>query len=162
MIQSQDRRKSGVVARVFSGIIRIGMEVQIIGPNHLVQNRGHQIHKIEGILLWEGKKQCQVQDVRPGDIIVLFVQDEILPYNATLTNIENTYAYPIRAMNLILENAEPIQDITFNPLDGKMGSLTVPYSVYNDLFLYQREAIQWLWKMHQNHLPGAILRMTWA
>lgn len=158
MIPSQDKRKFGVVARVFSGIIRTGMEVQIIGPSHLVQNRGLQRQKIEDILVWEGRKQCQVQDVRPGDIIVLFAHDESLPYNATLTNIENTYAYPIRAMNLILENAEPIQDTTFNPLDdGKMGPLTVPYSVYNDLFLYQREGIHWLWKMHQNHLPGAIL-----
>lgn len=94
----------------------------------------------------------------PGDIIMLFVHDEFLPCNATLSNVDNISAYPIRAMSLIFESGEIIHDATFNPSDErKIRQLSIPYSVYDGLFLYQRGGVHWLWKMHQSQFPGAML-----
>lgn len=139
-IPSSNPNKFGVVARVFSGTIEPCMNVKIMGPNHIVHRKGFHMQMVEDIFMLKGRKYCQAEDGHPGNIVILFVHIEDIPACSTLTSMDN-YAHPIRA----LEYPDSIEDASFNSFNERnRQQLAIPISVYNDLFLYQREGIRWM------------------
>lgn len=99
MIPAQDKGRFYAFGRVFSGKVKTGMKVRILGPNYVPgAKKDLFIKNVQRTVLCMGRRQDAVEDVPSGNTVALVGLDQYIQKNATLTEEKNDTAHPIKAM----------------------------------------------------------------
>eukprot|EP01062_Namystynia_karyoxenos_P034164 TRINITY_DN2504_c0_g2_i1.p1 TRINITY_DN2504_c0_g2~~TRINITY_DN2504_c0_g2_i1.p1 ORF type:complete len:857 (+),score=436.83 TRINITY_DN2504_c0_g2_i1:100-2670(+) len=85
--------------RVFSGKVRTGQKVRIMGPNYEYGTKKDlSVKNIQRTVLMMGAKQEAVEDIPAGNVVGLVGVDGFIVKTATITDEECSDAYPLRDM----------------------------------------------------------------
>jgi elongation factor 2 len=99
MIPASDKGRFFAFGRVFSGKVRNGMKVRIMGPDYIPgQKKDLYVKNVQRTVIWTGKRQEPIEDVPSGNTVGLVGLDQFITKCATLTNEKETNVCPIRAM----------------------------------------------------------------
>ena len=97
MVPAADRGRFYAFGRVYSGTIRTGQKVRILGPNYEPGGKTDLwVKNIQRTLIMMGRTQEQVQDIPAGNTCGLVGVDQYLLKSGTLTTCET--AFPIKTM----------------------------------------------------------------
>jgi len=97
MVPASDRGRFYAFGRVYSGHIRTGQKVRIMGPNYQPGSKTDLwVKNVQRTLIMMGKTQEQVQDIPAGNTAGLVGIDQYLLKSGTLTTLAS--AYPIKTM----------------------------------------------------------------
>ena len=90
MVPSQDRGRFHAFGRVFSGKIKSGQKVRILGPNYEVGKKSDlHVKSIQRTLIMMGRFQEQVADIPAGNTCGLVGIDQYLLKSGTITTLED-------------------------------------------------------------------------
>eukprot|EP01083_Nonionella_stella_P118836 354883_1 len=97
MVPAADRGRFFAFGRVYSGKIRTGGKVRIMGPNYVPGSKTDLwIKNVQRTMIMMGRTQEQVQDIPAGNTAGLVGIDQYLLKSGTLTTCAT--AYPIKTM----------------------------------------------------------------
>ena len=111
MVPSNDSGRFYAFGRVFSGKIRQGEKVRILGPNYQYGKQTDcQVKTIQRVVIWMGKKDEDVVDIPCGNTCCLVGVDEALLKQGTITTSKE--AHTIRSMKY---SVSPVVRVAVNP-----------------------------------------------
>lgn len=111
MVPSADKGRFIAYGRVFSGTVRTGMKVRIMGPNYVPgQKKDLNIKNIQRTLLMMGRRQDAVDSVPCGNTVGLVGLDQFLIKSGTLTDLEE--AFPLKDMKY---SVSPVVRVAVEP-----------------------------------------------
>ncbi|KAL0210844.1 hypothetical protein P9112_009142 [Eukaryota sp. TZLM1-RC] len=111
MVPTSDKGRFYAFGRVFSGTIKSGQKVRILGANYEFGGKTDLYHKnIQRCVLMMGKSVEAVNDVPCGNTVALVGIDQFLTKNGTLTDSDQ--AHPIRAMKF---SVSPVVRVAVEP-----------------------------------------------
>jgi elongation factor 2 len=97
MIPTNDKGRFYAFGRVFSGVVKTGQKVRIMGPNYVPGKKGDlNIKNIQRTVIMMGAKVEAVQDVPCGNTVALVGVDQFLLKQGTIATDEG--AHNIRVM----------------------------------------------------------------
>ncbi|KAL6867752.1 hypothetical protein ACP4OV_015776 [Aristida adscensionis] len=96
-IPTSDKGSSFAFGHVFSGKVSTGMNVRIMASNGTRDQKEVYANIVHSPSIWMGKKLVSVEDIPCGSTVALVGMDQFVAKNATLTNVKEVNAYPIRA-----------------------------------------------------------------
>jgi elongation factor 2 len=97
MVPTADRSRFFAFGRVFSGVVKTGAKVRILGPNYVPGKKDDLfIKNIQRVLIQMAGKNEAVESVPVGNTVLLAGIDQFLAKTGTLTDSET--ASPLRAM----------------------------------------------------------------
>ena len=97
MVPAADRGRFFAFGRVYSGKVRTGQKVRILGPNYAPGSKTDLwVKNIQRTLVMMGRIQEQVQDIPAGNTAGLVGVDQYLLKSGTITTCAT--AYPIKTM----------------------------------------------------------------
>jgi Xaa-Pro aminopeptidase len=150
------------IGRVYSGTVRTGMEVNILGPAAEEKDAVGQSFEIDPIM-WIGNRQQQVKTVHCGNVIGMRGIHQLAKVGCTVIANKCKMTFPIRPISFYLMNNMQIKDVTLDPIDdlnqiipSNGTRFSLPYAVYNGLFSHQREGMFWLWQLHCTNRGGIL------
>jgi elongation factor 2 len=93
MVPAADKGRFIAYGRVFSGTVRTGMKVRIMGPNYEPgQKKDLAIKNVQRTLLMMGRRQDAVDSVPCGNLVGLVGLDQFLIKTGTLTDLDTAFA----------------------------------------------------------------------
>ena len=99
MIPTSDKGRFLAFGRVFSGKVKTGMKVRILGPNYVPgEKKDLYVKSIQRTVICMGRRQDAVEDVPSGNTVAMVGLDQFISKNATLTGETDTEAHPLKAM----------------------------------------------------------------
>jgi elongation factor 2 len=99
MIPTADKGRFLAFGRVFSGTVKTGMKVRILGPNYVPgEKKDLYVKSIQRTVICMGRRQDAVEDVPSGNTVAMVGLDQFISKNATLTGEAETEAHPLKAM----------------------------------------------------------------
>ncbi|KAL0248676.1 hypothetical protein GEMRC1_003910 [Eukaryota sp. GEM-RC1] len=111
MVPTSDKGRFYAFGRVFSGTVRAGVKIRILGANYEFGGKVDLYHKsIQRVVLMMGKNVEAVNDIPAGNTAALVGIDQFLTKNGTLTTSET--AYPIKAMKF---SVSPVVRVAVEP-----------------------------------------------
>lgn len=114
MVPSSDAGRFYAFGRVFSGTVRGGMEVRILGPNYVPgEKQDLQVRPIQRTVLMMGKTVETIASCPAGNTIALVGIDKYIKKNATLTTCET--AHTIKAMKF---SVSPVVRVAVEPVNA--------------------------------------------
>ena len=115
MVPAADRGRFYAFGRVYSGTIRTGQKVRILGPNYEPGGKTDLwVKNIQRTLIMMGRTQEQVQDIPAGNTCGLVGVDQYLLKSGTLTTCET--AFPIKTMKF---SVSPVVRVAVAPKSSK-------------------------------------------
>mmetsp|Transcript_65504 Transcript_65504/g.147804 ORF Transcript_65504/g.147804 Transcript_65504/m.147804 type:complete len:913 (-) Transcript_65504:171-2909(-) len=97
MVPAADRGRFYAFGRVYSGKVKTGQKVRILGPNYVPGSKTDLwVKNVQRTLIMMGKTQEQVQDIPAGNTAGLVGIDQYLLKSGTLTTCQT--AHPIKTM----------------------------------------------------------------
>ena len=116
MVPTNDNGRFYAFGRVFSGKVKAGEEVRILGPDY---KQGKQvdfhIKRIQRVVIWMGRKADDVADVPCGNTCSLVGVDEAILKQGTITTSLN--AHTIRSMKYSVSPVVRVAVNAKNPAD---------------------------------------------
>jgi len=113
MIPAADKGRFFAFGRVFSGTIRTGQKVRIMGPNYVPGTKKDlYIKNVQRTVLCMGRRQDAVEDVPSGNTVAMVGLDTFIQKNATLTDEGCDDAHPIKAMKF---SVSPVVRVAVEP-----------------------------------------------
>lgn len=114
MIPTNDKGRFYAFGRVFSGVVKSGQKVRIMGPNYKPGQKGDlHIKNIQRTVLMMGGKVEQVPDVPCGNTVALVGVDQFLMKQGTLSTSE--IAHSIRVMKY---SVSPVVRVAVEPVSA--------------------------------------------
>ena len=111
MIPSSDKGRFIAFGRVFSGTVRTGQKVRIMGSNYVPGKKGDlAIKNIQRALIMMGKKIEVVESVPCGNTVGLVGLDQYLLKSGTLSDFDE--AYPFKTMKY---SVSPVVRVAVEP-----------------------------------------------
>ncbi|KAM9988283.1 hypothetical protein ACTFIZ_003628 [Dictyostelium cf. discoideum] len=111
MVPTSDKGRFYAFGRVFSGIIRTGQKVRIMGVNYVPGKKDDLFLKsIQRTVLMMGRKTEQIEDCPCGNIVGLVGVDQFLVKSGTITTSE--VAHNIRVMKF---SVSPVVRVAVEP-----------------------------------------------
>ena len=99
MIPTADKGRFLAFGRVFSGTVRTGQKVRILGPNYVPgEKKDLYIKSIQRTVLCMGRRQDSIDDVPAGNTVACVGLDQFIQKNATITDEADVEAHTIKAM----------------------------------------------------------------
>lgn len=99
MIPAPDKGRFLAFGRVFSGTVRTGRRVRIMGPGYVPgEKKDLFVKSVQRTVCMMGGKPDPVEDVPCGNTVGLVGLDQFILKTATLTGESDVDAHPIRAM----------------------------------------------------------------
>ena len=99
MIPTADKGRFLAFGRVFSGKVKTGMKVRILGPNYVPgEKKDLYVKSIQRTVICMGRRQDAVEDVPSGNTVAMVGLDQFISKNATLTGEADVEAHPLKAM----------------------------------------------------------------
>jgi translation elongation factor EF-G len=84
---------------VFSGTVKTGMKVRILGPNYVPgEKKDLYVKSIQRTVICMGRRQDAVEDVPSGNTVAMVGLDQFISKNATITGEHELEAHTIKAM----------------------------------------------------------------
>ncbi|EFA75002.1 elongation factor 2 [Heterostelium album PN500] len=116
MVPTSDKGRFYAFGRVFSGVIRTGQKVRIMGPNYVPGKKEDLYCKsIQRTILMMGRKTEQIEDCPCGNIVGLVGVDQYLVKSGTITTSE--VAHNIRVMKFSVSPVVRVAVEAKNPAD---------------------------------------------
>eukprot|EP01101_Sappina_pedata_P006285 TRINITY_DN308_c1_g1_i1.p2 TRINITY_DN308_c1_g1~~TRINITY_DN308_c1_g1_i1.p2 ORF type:complete len:835 (-),score=436.16 TRINITY_DN308_c1_g1_i1:103-2607(-) len=116
MVPTSDKGRFYAFGRVFSGIIKTGQQVRIMGPNYLPGKKDDLfIKKIQRTVLMMGRSVEPVEDCPCGNTIALVGVDQFLVKSGTITTSET--AHNIKVMKFSVSPVVRVAVEPKNPAD---------------------------------------------
>ncbi|KAH3762747.1 elongation factor 2 [Pelomyxa schiedti] len=116
MVPAADKGRFYAFGRVFSGTIRSGMKVRILGQNYSPGRKDDLfIKNVQRTVLLMGRTSEAVEDCPCGNVIGLVGIDQFLVKSGTLTDSEE--AYPVKDMKFSVSPVVRVAVETVNPAD---------------------------------------------
>lgn len=99
MIPNIDSSRFLAFGRIFSGTVKAGIKVRIMGSAFIKGSKKDLFFtSIHRVILCMGRKFEPIEEVPCGNTAALTGLDQFILKNATITNTDNEDAYPIKAM----------------------------------------------------------------
>ena len=99
MIPTADKGRFLAFGRVFSGTVRTGQKVRILGPHYVPgEKKDLYIKSIQRTVLCMGRRQDSIDDVPAGNTVACVGLDQFIQKNATITDEADVEAHTIKAM----------------------------------------------------------------
>lgn len=100
MVPTRDRKRLFAFGRVFSGTVRTGQKVRIMGNNYVAGSKTdlYEDKAIQRTVLMMGKTQEFVDSVPCGNVVALVGVDKYVVKNATITEDAERGAHPLKDM----------------------------------------------------------------
>jgi elongation factor 2 len=99
MIPTADKGRFLAFGRVFSGTVKTGMKVRIMGPNYVPgEKKDLYVKAIQRTVICMGRRQDTVEDVPSGNTVAMVGLDQFIAKNATITGEHELEAHTIKAM----------------------------------------------------------------
>jgi len=115
MVPAADRGRFYAFGRVYSGHIKTGQKVRIMGPNYVPGCKTDLwVKNVQRTLIMMGRTQEQVQDIPAGNTCGLVGVDQYLLKSGTLTTCET--AHPIKTMKF---SVSPVVRVAVEPKSSK-------------------------------------------
>merc|ERR1719231_224669 len=113
MIPTPDKGRFFAFGRVFSGTVRTGMKVKIMGPNY-VQGKKEDlfIKNIQRTILMMGRKTEAVEAVTAGNTCALVGVDQYIVKAGTVADADATKSHPIVTMKY---SVSPVVRVAVQP-----------------------------------------------
>ncbi len=113
MIPTPDKGRFYAFGRVFSGTVRTGQKVKIMGPNY-VQGKKEDLYvkNVQRTLLMMGRKTDAVESVTAGNTCGLVGIDQYIVKAGTLADADATEAHPIVTMKY---SVSPVVRVAVQP-----------------------------------------------
>lgn len=120
MVPSTDKGRFVAFGRVFSGTVRAGMKVRIMGPNYEPGTKKDlAVKNVQRTLLMMGRHVEAVESVPCGNTVGLVGLDQFLVKSGTLTDLEE--AFPLKDMKYSVSPVVRVAVEPKNPADiGKL------------------------------------------
>lgn len=116
MVPSADKGRFIAYGRVFSGTVRTGMKVRIMGPNYVPGTKKDlHVKNIQRTLLMMGRRQDAVDSVPCGNTVGLVGLDQFLVKSGTLTDLDE--AFPLKDMKYSVSPVVRVAVEPKNPAD---------------------------------------------
>lgn len=113
MIPTSDKGRFFAFGRVFSGKVKTGAKVRIMGPNYVPGEKKDLYTKsVQRTVLCMGRKQEAVEDVPCGNTVALVGLDQFITKTATLTDEKAEDAHPMKAMKF---SVSPVVRVAVEP-----------------------------------------------
>jgi len=94
MVPSSDKGRFIAFGRVFSGTVKTGQEIRILGPDYEHGNKKDlYVKKIQRVMLMMGRYVEHIDDCPAGNVCGLIGVDQFLLKSGTLTDSENFYPF---------------------------------------------------------------------
>ncbi|GJQ11278.1 hypothetical protein GpartN1_g3069.t1 [Galdieria partita] len=111
MVPATDKGRFVAFGRVFSGTVKTGMKVRILGPNYEPGTKKDLFSKsIQRTLLMMGRKTEAVESVPCGNTVGLVGLDQYLVKSGTITDLEE--AFPLKNMKY---SVSPVVRVAVEP-----------------------------------------------
>jgi len=111
MVPATDKGRFVAFGRVFSGTVKTGMKVRILGPNYEPGTKKDLFTKsIQRTLLMMGRKTEAVESVPCGNTVGLVGLDQYLVKSGTITDLEE--AFPLKNMKY---SVSPVVRVAVEP-----------------------------------------------
>lgn len=111
MVPSSDKGRFIAYGRVFSGTVRTGMKVRIMGPNYVPGTKKDlSIKNIQRTMLMMGRRTEAVDSVPCGNTVGLVGLDQFLVKSGTLSDLEE--AFPLKDMKY---SVSPVVRVAVEP-----------------------------------------------
>lgn len=115
MVPAADRGRFYAFGRVYSGHVKTGQKVRILGPNYKPGGKTDLwVKNVQRTLIMMGRTQEQVQDIPAGNTCGLVGVDQYLLKSGTLTTIDT--AHPIKTMKF---SVSPVVRVAVEPKSSK-------------------------------------------
>mmetsp|Transcript_1181 Transcript_1181/g.2255 ORF Transcript_1181/g.2255 Transcript_1181/m.2255 type:complete len:594 (+) Transcript_1181:750-2531(+) len=99
MIPNIDKSRFLAFGRIFSGSVKSGMKIRIMGSSFIKGSKKDLFFTtVHRVILCMGRKFEPIDEVPCGNTVALAGLDQFILKNATITNSDNENAYPIKAM----------------------------------------------------------------
>jgi len=116
MVPTSDKGRFYAFGRVFSGTVRTGMKVRIMGPNYTVGKKEDLFIKpVQRVVLMMGRKTEPVDSVPCGNTVGLVGVDSFIVKSATLSDLDD--AAPIKSMKYSVSPVVRVAVEVKNPAD---------------------------------------------
>jgi elongation factor 2 len=116
MVPAADKGRFIAYGRVFSGTVRTGMKVRIMGPNYVPGSKKDlAVKNVQRTLLMMGRRQDAVDSVPCGNTVGLVGLDQFLIKSGTLTDLEE--AFPLKDMKYSVSPVVRVAVEPKNPAD---------------------------------------------
>ncbi|KAH3758054.1 elongation factor 2 [Pelomyxa schiedti] len=116
MVPAADKGRFYAFGRVFSGTVRTGMKVRILGSNYTPGRKDDLFVKnVQRTVLLMGRTSAAVEDCPCGNVIGLVGIDQFLVKSGTITDSDE--AYPVRDMKFSVAPVVRIAVETVNPAE---------------------------------------------
>ena len=111
MVPSADKGRFVAYGRVFSGTVKSGMKVRIMGPNYVPGTKKDlAVKNIQRTLLMMGRRMDAVDSVPCGNTVGLVGLDQFLVKSGTVTDLEE--AFPLKSMKY---SVSPVVRVAVEP-----------------------------------------------
>nr|BAS01493.1 translation elongation factor EF2 [Lotharella vacuolata] len=99
MIPNIDNSRFLAFGRIFSGTVKSGIKIRIMGSSFIKGSQKDMFFtSVHRVILCMGRKFEPIEEVSCGNTMALAGLDQFILKNATITNLENENAFPIKAM----------------------------------------------------------------
>ncbi|AIB09773.1 elongation factor EF-2 (nucleomorph) [Lotharella oceanica] len=99
MIPNIDKSRFLAFGRIFSGTVKSGMKIRIMGNSFIKGSvKDLFLTTVHRVILCMGRKFEPIEEIPCGNTVALAGLDQFILKNATITNSDNENAYPIKAM----------------------------------------------------------------
>eukprot|EP00181_Compsopogon_caeruleus_P000961 CAMPEP_0184682088 /NCGR_PEP_ID=MMETSP0312-20130426/5644_1 /TAXON_ID=31354 /ORGANISM="Compsopogon coeruleus, Strain SAG 36.94" /LENGTH=826 /DNA_ID=CAMNT_0027133423 /DNA_START=217 /DNA_END=2697 /DNA_ORIENTATION=- len=116
MVPAQDKGRFIAYGRVFSGTVRTGMKVRIMGPNYVPgQKKELHIKNIQRTLLMMGRRTEAVESIPCGNTVGLVGLDQFLVKSGTISDFDE--AFPLKDMKYSVSPVVRVAVECKNPAD---------------------------------------------
>jgi elongation factor 2 len=116
MIPATDKGRFIAYGRVFSGTVRTGMKVRIMGPNYVPGTKKDlNVKNIQRTLLMMGRRQDAIDSVPCGNTVGLVGLDQFLIKSGTLSDCDE--AFPLKDMKYSVSPVVRVAVEPKNPAD---------------------------------------------
>eukprot|EP00994_Dinema_validum_P001060 NODE_120_length_2441_cov_286.236622_g86_i0.p1 GENE.NODE_120_length_2441_cov_286.236622_g86_i0~~NODE_120_length_2441_cov_286.236622_g86_i0.p1 ORF type:complete len:625 (+),score=127.87 NODE_120_length_2441_cov_286.236622_g86_i0:394-2268(+) len=113
MVPTSDKGRFFAFGRVFSGTVRTGQKVRIMGPNYEVGGKSDlNIKSIQRTVLMMGRYQEAVDDIPCGNLVGLVGVDQFIVKTATISDEDAKEGYPIKDMKY---SVSPVVRVAVEP-----------------------------------------------
>jgi len=113
MVPTSDKGRFYAVGRVFSGTVRTGHKVRIMGANFTFGKKEDlYLKSVQRTVLMMGRTTDAIEDCPCGNIVGLVGIDQFLVKSGTLTDQDADYAHPIKDMKF---SVSPVVRVAVEP-----------------------------------------------
>eukprot|EP00992_Anisonema_acinus_P002008 TRINITY_DN10572_c0_g1_i1.p1 TRINITY_DN10572_c0_g1~~TRINITY_DN10572_c0_g1_i1.p1 ORF type:complete len:841 (+),score=243.24 TRINITY_DN10572_c0_g1_i1:59-2581(+) len=113
MVPTSDKGRFFAFGRVFSGTVKTGAKVRIMGPNYEHGGKTDlNVKSIQRTVLMMGRYQEPVDEIPCGNLVGLVGVDQFIVKTASITGEDNKEAYPIKDMKY---SVSPVVRVAVEP-----------------------------------------------